>query len=550
MQIRKMSFGAKIYLGQGLTTGFLLMLGVATIWSMTSVDRMMKTEISNTVRKTELAGQISTQAAAAKAAARGVMLGALTSNADQAQTSQQSIRQSTELLSKALNEIGPMLVTGRGKQLHSSLRNSESEWERGVAKFLEDVQAQRFDVATATLADQLTPVAARLTADALELSKLQEQLMETTRAEASSSATFWRWVTVLLSLLALGVAGVAFWVVRNGNTVLRSIATEIGEGARQVATASHQVSSSSQALAQGSSEQAASLEETSASTEEINAMTQKNAENAKTTAGEMDRTDQALKETDERLKRMIGSMQQINTSSEKISKIIKVIDEIAFQTNILALNAAVEAARAGEAGMGFAVVADEVRNLAQRCAQAAKDTSELIEESIVSSNEGKERLDKVAASVSGVYDAAARGKLLANEVHVGSQEQARGIEQILRAITQMQQVTQATAASAEQGASAGEEMSAQAQSLQDAVERLRDLVGGSSNQSATPVRAAEDRRFALKSAAPKPQALKAPVGKAAGTKPAQATEKAPATVGAGAKSGRFEIPMDDDFKEF
>jgi len=180
-------------------------------------------------------------------------------------------------------------------------------------------------------------------------------------------------------------------------------------------------------------------------------------------------------------------MGEINAESGRISRIIKVIDEIAFQTNILALNAAVEAARAGEAGMGFAVVADEVRNLAQRCAQAAKDTSALIEESIVKSNDGKAKVDQVADTMRSVTDAASKVKTLVDEVNLGSQEQVRGLDQISRAILQMEQVTQKTVANAEEGASAAEQLTAQSEALKSIVERLTMLVdGGEQGQGLSP----------------------------------------------------------------
>jgi methyl-accepting chemotaxis protein/methyl-accepting chemotaxis protein-1 (serine sensor receptor) len=179
----------------------------------------------------------------------------------------------------------------------------------------------------------------------------------------------------------------------------------------------------------------------------------------------------------ETLNEMIASMKEINTSSEKIARIIKVIDEIAFQTNILALNAAVEAARAGEAGLGFAVVADEVRGLAQRSAQAAKDTAALIQESIERCNDGNTKLDRVATSIGAITDASRKVKLLADEVSAGSEEQARGLDHIARAIVQMQQVTQKTAGGAEQSAASSEELNGQAAMLKDLVIQLESLVG-------------------------------------------------------------------------
>jgi methyl-accepting chemotaxis protein/methyl-accepting chemotaxis protein-1 (serine sensor receptor) len=186
---------------------------------------------------------------------------------------------------------------------------------------------------------------------------------------------------------------------------------------------------------------------------------------------------QKFEQTNRLLEQTVVAMSEIHSQSGKISKIINAIDEIAFQTNILALNAAVEAARAGEAGMGFAVVADEVRNLAQRSAQAARDTATLIEESIAKSHEGKSKVDQVATAIRGIIGEAAKVKSLVDEMSAGSSQQGQGMEQIARAITQMEQVTQQTAANAQQGAAAAAELTAQSASLKDIMDRLTDLVG-------------------------------------------------------------------------
>ena len=207
-------------------------------------------------------------------------------------------------------------------------------------------------------------------------------------------------------------------------------------------------------------------------------MARKNAESSQAANGLVTQSQQKFSETNHSLETMVVAMGDIKASSDKVAKIIKVIDEIAFQTNILALNAAVEAARAGEAGMGFAVVADEVRNLAQRCAQAAKDTAALIEESIVKSNDGKTKVDQVVAAITDIIGEAGKVKTLVDEVNLGSEEQARGIEQMAGAITQMERVTQTTAANAEESAAAAEQLTAQSATLNDIVDRLTAMAGG------------------------------------------------------------------------
>lgn len=337
---------------------------------------------------------------------------------------------------------------------------------------------------------------------------------------------------------SLVLAWVTFRSVTGG---LHELVQEIANGADQVSSAAKQISGASQSLAEGTSQQAASLEETSASTEEINSMARRNSENSHSAADLVKASDQRFSDTNRSLQDMVLAMGEINTSSDKISKIIKVIDEIAFQTNILALNAAVEAARAGEAGMGFAVVADEVRNLAQRCAQAARDTAVLIEESISKSNDGKLKVDQVAKAIHTITEQSTQIKVLVDEVHLGSQEQSRGIEQIGRAIVQMEQVTQKAAASAEESASAAEELNAQSAGLKDIVSRLNVMVGAVDS-----VRQSAPRMTAARTSLPKntTRTNLAALRTGVGAKPAFKPESVP--VPANADS----FPMDEDFKEF
>ena len=258
---------------------------------------------------------------------------------------------------------------------------------------------------------------------------------------------------------------------------LSGIIGQINQAADTIATASTQIASGNADLSQRTEEQASSLEQTASSMEELTSTVLQNAENAKQ-ANELaaGASDVAVKGGNV-IGQVVSTMSSINESSKKITDIISVIDGIAFQTNILALNAAVEAARAGEAGLGFAVVADEVRNLAQRSAQAARDTTGLIEESVTRSTEGSERLEKVAVAIHGITETAQTVKTLVDEVNHGSQEQARGIEEIARAIASMEQVTQKNTASAEQSAAAGEQLNAQAETLRSVVSQLNELVG-------------------------------------------------------------------------
>ncbi len=299
-----------------------------------------------------------------------------------------------------------------------------------------------------------------------------------------------------LSLACASALLIAWSIRRSVSRLLFNIAGTLNMGADQVAAASAQVAAASQTLADGASSQAASLEETSAALEEIASMIRRNSDasdQAKQIASET-RTAADVGAMD--MEQMKQSMADIKDSSDNVAKIVKTIDEIAFQTNILALNAAVEAARAGEAGAGFAIVADEVRSLAQRSALAARETSEKISDAISKSVLGVEVSTKVAASFGQITSKARQLDELVTQIAVASKEQSEGISQINLAVIQIDKVTQSSAATSEESAAASEELNAQAVGQKQSVAELISLVGGKPAASAhrnKPVRSEGNR---------------------------------------------------------
>ena len=244
---------------------------------------------------------------------------------------------------------------------------------------------------------------------------------------------------------------------------------QVAEAVNQVSSASGQISQGSQSLAEGANTQASSLEEVSSSLEEMSSMTKQNADNANEGKAMVGSAAESLGEADSAMKRMSAAIHDIKTSSDNTAKILKTIDDIAFQTNLLALNAAVEAARAGEAGKGFAVVAEEVRNLAMRSAEAAKNTANMIEESVKSAEEGVHITEDVAKYLSITVERAGKVADIIAEIAAASNEQAQGIEQVNTAMSQMNTVTQQNAANSEESASAAEELNSQAAELSNMV---------------------------------------------------------------------------------
>jgi methyl-accepting chemotaxis protein/methyl-accepting chemotaxis protein-1 (serine sensor receptor) len=454
-----------------------LLLSGGALWVVRDLNQDLDRAANVTARRQYLAGEVNAAASEMTGFARGNMLSAVTGDKTHAEDYQQRFRVRAEGLQKALADLGKLDVTGETAALVRGLDEQASMVLQAHEELRQAMANQQMDAALSIFAQKVQPRLEEIGQQASSLvSQQNRELAAASEASAAKSSRS-RNLTVALTLIALCVGVGVFWIVRQANASLMGLYGHLAESAEQVAGAAAQVSGASQSLAQGASEQAASLEETSASTEEIASITRKNADHTQQVAGLMQQSERGAGEVNHTLDRMVEKMKEIDASSNKIARIIKVIDEIAFQTNILALNAAVEAARAGEAGLGFAVVADEVRNLAQRCAQAARDTAALIEESIETSRDGNTRLDQMAGAARAMAENSIRVKSLVDEVNLGSQEQARGMDQIARAVLLMEQVTQKTAANAQESAAAGNELNAHAAALRTLVREMQEMVG-------------------------------------------------------------------------
>jgi len=454
-------------------------------------------------------------------------------------------------------QLATILTVDKGHELLEKTKAARAEYARVRDQVLASSRQGTNNAAAYGLArTEMDPLSKQYLAALAELlSFIRNEADDTSKNIQVAVQSSQVGITVgLLAAVAMGVM-VAFVIIRGTSLVLQSVSTTLNDSSNQTASAAAQVSSASQMLAQGAGEQASSLEETSSSLEEMASMTKRNADHSEKVNDLAKQARQAADKGAADMQSMSQAMQSIKTSSDDIAKIIKTIDEIAFQTNILALNAAVEAARAGDAGMGFAVVADEVRNLAQRSAQAAKETAAKIEGAIGNTSHGVELSGKVSRALNEIVAKVREVDELASEVANASREQTQGITQINTAVGQMDKVTQANAASAEESAAAAEELNAQAAVMRQAVGELVRLVGGSQQTTGRNSTAWRESAASHPSMVPKAPAPRAKVH-ASGQPPVAAAaangkSRLPSeALAATAPHNRSEIPLDADFKNF
>ncbi len=455
-----------------------------SVWTIRNLRTQMHEEIVGSAARLDQARQVTLGITNMRMAMRGISIFSMMHAQEPFNKARAAFGNAAEDVRKTVREMASGNIGAEERASVNAIRAALDPWVANFQEFADMSANGHGEEASQVTLKKTSPLMDAAQKGAADFGKANSARRDAAVSAAESAIRRNELITYLFLSLVLVTSAGGFVAVVGMAKTLKEISGSVAVGAQQVSQAAAQVSSSSQSLAQTSSENAASLEETSASAEEITSMARRNTENSQNAAGIVADSDQKFREANAALDEMVVAMGEINSSSQRISKIIKVIDEIAFQTNILALNAAVEAARAGEAGMGFAVVADEVRNLAQRCAQAAKDTSSLIEESIAKSDGGKAKVDRVAEALRGVTQEATQIKTLVDEVSMGSQEQARGLDQISQAIVQMERVGQSTAATAEESAAAAQELNAQSVNLTDVAGQLRGLVDGGSARRA------------------------------------------------------------------
>jgi len=485
MNFKSMKVGTKLLLGFGVILALMLVVGLIGYNRISLLNENITGIAGKRIPQLNVLHKVSADYASISRSIRDI---SLTTDQELNKRLENQYRKDKEAINESVNQLEKSLTTARGKELFSHLKETLPPVLALSDKAIEMGKTFNRDGATDIIIVHNASPQAKFLGALNNLEKFVQELAEGAGNEAAAASASGKVIIMILGcvVLVLGVL-IAFFLTRSITMPLSRVIAGLTDASEQVFSASSQVTSTSQSLAEGTSQQAASLEETSSSLEEMSSMTKQNADHANQAKAMMTEANAIVDKVTRHMNDMAGAVGEITKSSEETGKIIKTIDEIAFQTNLLALNAAVEAARAGEAGAGFAVVADEVRNLALRSAEAAKNTSNLIENTIKAVRRGNELTNATQEAFKENAEISMKISQLVDEIATASEEQSRGISQVNNAVTEMDRVTQATSASAEESAAAAEELNAQAEQMNVYVDDLVKVVNGSTgNRAAGP----------------------------------------------------------------
>lgn len=471
-----MKLGKKLAYGFGFVLLLLVVITVMSLYRMSIIHENLNHIVNDYHRKVIVANGIVDQFNRVYQSMRNIAL-----SKDMAFTHRENekISIARKTYAQGMEELKKTVVTAEGKAYLAEIEKLISELRPVNDTFMQSIESEAPEEISAVLANQLEPGQDKLLQTVTNLIHFQERLMSESVSEAEKSYWFAFVFSIALGIISFLLATMVAWALNMGITKpINRVIDLLTQSADQVSNAASEVAASSRQLAEGAQAQASSIEETSASLEEMSSMTKTNADNAAQANEVIEGTKRDVEKADKIMKSFIESMNEIARASEDTEKIVRTIDEIAFQTNLLALNAAVEAARAGEAGAGFAVVADEVRNLAMRSAQAAKNTEELIQETVQKIQNGRTLLEQTKDAFGQVATDSDKIGQFVESIASAARERAAGIAQVNLAVSDIEKIVQQNAAGAEQSASASESMLGQSEQLKEQVKKLMVLIGG------------------------------------------------------------------------
>ncbi len=478
----KSGIGKRLYGALGVVLAISLASFVHSSFALQRIRKTFTRDVAGNAWLLDHTRQVTLDAATMRMAMRGLSLFGMIHNQAQFENAGASFDSAAADVRSTLREMADSNLNDADRAAVESLRTAFEEWINDFPSLRQQSVGDHAAETTQAILQKLTPVMDRIQARAEQLRRESVQRQDEAMSQAEQDVDRTLWLGLALGLVLLACSAPAVLIVTRLVRALKGLVAEVRQGSRQVSSAASQISVASESLAQSASEQASSLHQTAAAVESVHEHARKAASTVGDLTATMDAAVPLASRVEASLNRMTKSMSDLTESSRKMTSVVKAIDEIAFQTNILALNAAVEAARSGEAGMGFAVVADEVRNLAQRSANAARETGTLLEGSLVLVRETSGRLNDLVTASAENSRGASRVQDLVNAVGVENHQESRGIQEVAQAIPQVEEATQRVAAGAEESAAASKELSSEAARLDDVAARLERIVAGSGFQ--------------------------------------------------------------------